>query len=135
MQLIKILKAYFIRFHIILFVVGAIKQKFNFSMEEMSIIWPPVHDSILSKRRNQGKTLKGNAPQSKMKLKKILFYKLFIDFYFVVFSDESTSNASTSQAGNHKNDGRQDATDEDERQGETDEDEQQGGTDEDEHTF
>ncbi len=85
MQLIKILKAYFIRFHIILFVVGAIKQKFNFSMEEMSIIWPPVHDSILSKRRNQGKTLKGNAPQSKMKLKKILFYKLFIDFYFVDF--------------------------------------------------
>ncbi|CAM4890007.1 unnamed protein product [Rotaria socialis] len=28
---------------------------------EMSIIWPPVHDSILSKRRNQGKTLKSKA--------------------------------------------------------------------------
>ncbi|CAF1372359.1 unnamed protein product, partial [Didymodactylos carnosus] len=39
-------------------IYGPIKQKFNFSVEEMSIIWPPVHDSILSKRRNQGKILK-----------------------------------------------------------------------------
>ncbi|CAM4873332.1 unnamed protein product [Rotaria socialis] len=40
---------------------SAIKQKFNFSEVEMSIIWPPVHDSILSKQCNHGKTLKSKA--------------------------------------------------------------------------
>ncbi|CAF3414563.1 unnamed protein product [Rotaria socialis] len=42
-------------------IYGAIKQKFSFSEVEMSIISSPVHDSILSKRWNQGKTLKSKA--------------------------------------------------------------------------
>ncbi|CAF1556942.1 unnamed protein product, partial [Rotaria sp. Silwood1] len=36
----------------------AVKRKFNYSTDEMSFVWPPIHDSILSKRRNQQKRLK-----------------------------------------------------------------------------
>ncbi|CAF2380045.1 unnamed protein product [Rotaria sp. Silwood2] len=36
----------------------AVKRKFNYSADEMSFVWPPIHDSILSKRRNQQKRLK-----------------------------------------------------------------------------
>ncbi|CAF3907108.1 unnamed protein product, partial [Rotaria sordida] len=39
-------------------IYSAIRQKFNYSTADMSMIWPAVHDSILSKRRNQGKSLK-----------------------------------------------------------------------------
>ncbi|CAF1104250.1 unnamed protein product [Didymodactylos carnosus] len=82
-------------------IYGPIKQKFNFSVEEMSIIWPPVHDSILSKRRNQGKILKANVTQN-----------------------ESTSTTLTLQAVNHNNNEQQDETGAGEQQHETDEDEQ-----------
>ncbi|CAF1465797.1 unnamed protein product [Didymodactylos carnosus] len=68
-------------------IYGPIKQKFNFSVEEMSIIWPPVHDSILSKRRNQGKILKANVTQN-----------------------ESTSTTLTLQVVNHNNNEQQDET-------------------------
>ncbi|CAF4485118.1 unnamed protein product, partial [Rotaria socialis] len=47
--------------YIYIYIRGAIKQKFSFSEVEMSIIWPPVHDSILSKQCNHGKTLKSKA--------------------------------------------------------------------------
>ncbi|CAF4844738.1 unnamed protein product, partial [Rotaria magnacalcarata] len=36
---------------------NAVQHKFGFSVNDMSIIWPPIHDSILSKRRNQRKRL------------------------------------------------------------------------------
>ncbi|CAF1259558.1 unnamed protein product [Rotaria sordida] len=36
----------------------AVKRKFDYSADEMSFVWPPIHDSILSKRRNQQKKLK-----------------------------------------------------------------------------
>lgn len=45
-------------------IYNAIQQKFNFSIKEMSVVWPPVHDSILSKRRNQAKALKSAAAQN-----------------------------------------------------------------------
>jgi hypothetical protein len=41
----------------LLIVLDAVKYKFNFSNDEMTIIWPPIHDSILSKRRNQQKRM------------------------------------------------------------------------------
>ncbi|CAF2191109.1 unnamed protein product, partial [Rotaria magnacalcarata] len=34
-------------------IYAAVKQKFNHSTDEMSFVWPPINDSILSKRRNQ----------------------------------------------------------------------------------
>ncbi|CAM4872796.1 unnamed protein product [Rotaria socialis] len=34
-------------------ICAAVKRKFNYSPDEMSFVWPPIHDSILSKRRNQ----------------------------------------------------------------------------------
>jgi hypothetical protein len=40
---------------------------------------------------------------------------LFVDCYFVVFSDESTSTTLTLQAVNHNNNEQQDETYEDER--------------------
>ncbi|CAF1524748.1 unnamed protein product, partial [Rotaria sordida] len=36
----------------------AVKRKFDYSADEMSCVWPPIHDSILSKRRNEQKKLK-----------------------------------------------------------------------------
>ncbi|CAF1669065.1 unnamed protein product [Rotaria magnacalcarata] len=38
----------------------AVKKKFHYLDDEMSFIWPQIHDSILSKRRNQLKALKTN---------------------------------------------------------------------------
>ncbi|CAM4850624.1 unnamed protein product, partial [Rotaria magnacalcarata] len=38
-------------------IYDAVAHKFGYSPDDMSIIWPPIHDSILSKRRNQQKTL------------------------------------------------------------------------------
>ncbi|CAF1259862.1 unnamed protein product [Didymodactylos carnosus] len=61
-------------------IYDAIRQKFNYSVMEMAMIWPPVHDSILSKRRNQGKTLQLKAKP-----------------------DESITTPSTRQATNQNN--------------------------------
>lgn len=46
-------------------IAGAIKVKFNYSKDEMSIVWPQVHDCILSKRRNQQQRLKAICKKSK----------------------------------------------------------------------
>lgn len=53
------------KFVVILFCTGVVRNKFNFSIDEMSVIWPPIHDSILSKRRNQRKQLLQTLQESK----------------------------------------------------------------------
>ncbi|CAM4879652.1 unnamed protein product [Rotaria socialis] len=47
-------------------IYNAVKQKFGYSSEEMSIVWPPMHESILSKRRNQQKKLNSSTNTSEI---------------------------------------------------------------------
>ena len=66
----------------------------------MAMIWASVHDSILSKRRNQGRTLKLKTTMGKIKLKDFCFVTCSMGFVFVS-SDESTATTPTREAGNN----------------------------------
>ena len=46
----------------------AVMKKFNYTAADISFVWPPIHDSILSKRRNQQKKLKSSVNPSNILL-------------------------------------------------------------------
>ena len=66
----------------------------------MAMIWPSVHDFVLSKRRNQGRALKLKTTMGKMKLKDFCFVACSMGFVFVSL-DESTATTPTQEAGNN----------------------------------
>ena len=68
----------------------------------MAVIWPSVHDSILSKRRNQGRVLKLKATTGKIKLNDFCFIIYSMNFIFV-YLDESNATTPKQQAGNNNN--------------------------------
>ena len=45
------------RHDVALFLADVIQHRFGYSYNDMLFVWPPIHDSILSKRRNQRKLL------------------------------------------------------------------------------